>query len=191
MTALDEARLAPPPPARGIRAAYEPAAAVLVPALAAVALARYGFGGEGLLAAGFAAVLVILSVIDLKERRLPNRIVLPSIAVALVAQAVLHPGRMVEWLAAAGGAAGFFLLPQLVYRGGVGMGDVKLAFLIGLVLGTAVVPAVFVGTLTASLAALGLLVTRGAAARKAGIPYGPFLAAGALLALLTDVGSPF
>ena len=189
MTALDESRSAPSP--RSASAAYELVAAVLGPALVAVALGRYGFGGEGFFAAGFAAVLVFLSVIDLRERRLPNRIVLPSIAIALVAQAILHPGQMLEWLASGAGAAAFFLVPQLVYRGGVGMGDVKLAFLIGLVLGTAVVPAVFVATITASLAALALLVSRGAKARKAGIPYGPFLAAGALLALLTDIGAPF
>lgn len=169
----------------------EPVAAVLAPALAALALARYGLTGEGALAAAFTTVLVVLASIDLKEHRLPNRIVFPSIAVALAWQGVLHPDRMIEWLAAGAGASLFFLVPQLVYRGGVGMGDVKLAFLIGLVLGQAVIPAIFIATVSASVAALAVLVVRGRTARKAAIPYGPFLAAGAALAILTDIGSPF
>jgi leader peptidase (prepilin peptidase) / N-methyltransferase len=166
-------------------------AIVVAPALAAIALGRYGISGEGLLAAAFVVVLVILSVIDLRERRLPNRIVGPAVAVALAAQAILHSSRMLEWLAAAFGAALFFLLPSLVYRGGVGMGDVKLAFLLGAVLGAEVIPALMIGVVAGAVAAAVLLAVRGSDARKYPLPYGPFLSFGAVLGLLTGIASPF
>lgn len=188
---MSETSAAAAVPVEGRWRLVEYGAAVAAPALAAVALARYGLGGEGLFAAGFAVVLVALSVVDIKERRLPNVIVLPSIAVAFASQALLHGDRMLEWTAAAVAAALFFFLPGLFVRGGIGMGDIKLAFLLGAMLGSAVVPALLIGTVSGAIGAAVLVFARGRDARSDGLPYGPFLAAGGLLALLTDVGAPF
>jgi leader peptidase (prepilin peptidase)/N-methyltransferase len=143
----------------------------------------FGFGARAFLAAFFVTVLVVLSVIDLAERRLPNRIVLPAVAIVLAANLALSPGRGIEWLVAALGAAAFFFVPLLVYPAGMGMGDVKLALLLGAMLGKTVLTALFVATLAAGCVAIVLLIVQGASARKQAIPFGPFLALGAIVAL--------
>jgi prepilin signal peptidase PulO-like enzyme (type II secretory pathway) len=176
-------------PAAAARPRLEQVAVVAAPAFAAIALGRHGISADGVLGAGLAVVLVALAVIDVRQRRLPNAIVLPAVLTAVAIQAVFHPGRLPEVLVAAFASAAFFLVPTLVYRGGVGMGDVKLAFLIGLVLGGGVVPALLVATVAAAVYALVLLARRGRSARKETLAYGPFLAAGALLVIL--LGSPF
>ena len=81
------------------------------------------------------AILVVLSWYDLRLRIIPNRIVLPAWALVLAFELLLRPGDWVEWIAASTAAAGLFLLPALVYPAGLGMGDVKLAGLIGATLG--------------------------------------------------------
>lgn len=153
-------------------------------ALGASVLLRYGPTGRGALAASLAALLVVLSAIDLERRVLPNVIVLPAIAVALPAQLLLAPGRWLEWMLAAVGAALVILLPLLAGRAGIGMGDVKLAFLLGLVLGEGVMLAILVASFAVLPVALALLARHGGAALRMGVPFGPFLALGALVALL-------
>ncbi len=93
----------------------------------------------------------------------------------------MHPS--VEWLAAALGASGFLLLAALAYPGGMGMGDVKLALLLGVVLGRTVPVALMIGMVSALVPAVVLLARHGTAARKMGIPFGPFLALGGVVAL--------
>jgi leader peptidase (prepilin peptidase)/N-methyltransferase len=122
-------------------------------------------------------------VIDLEERRLPNVIVLPALVVVLTAHLVLSPDRALEWTLAAVGAAVFLFLPSLFTPGGMGMGDFKLALLLGAMLGTAVVTAILVASVTGALAGVAVLAARGAAARKQAIPFGPFLALGGVVAL--------
>ncbi len=153
-------------------------------ALVGACAVRFGFTPKMFLAAFVLTVLVVLSLIDVAERRLPNRIVLPSTAVVLVAQLAVEPERASEWLLAAVGAALFLLLPLFVYPAGMGMGDVKLALLIGAALGYDVVLALFVALLTSSLYAVVLLLRHGGAARKASMPFGPFLGFGAAVLLL-------
>lgn len=153
-------------------------------AVAASVLLRYGATGRGAVAGSLAALLVVLSAIDLERRVLPNAIVLPAIAVALPAQLLLAPGRWLEWTLAAIGAALLLLLPLLAGRAGVGMGDVKLAFLLGVVLGEDVVLAVVVASLAVLPVALALLARHGGAALRMGVPFGPFLALGAVVVLL-------
>lgn len=166
----------------GVRGAFVAAVAAGV---AAAVLLRYGASGRGAVAASFAALLVVLSAIDLERRLLPNAIVLPAIAVALPAQVLLFPGRWLEWTLAAFGAALVLLLPLFAGRvGGVGMGDVKLAFLLGLVLGEDVLLAIVIASLAVLPVALALLVRHGGAAMRMGVPFGPFLSLGALVALL-------
>jgi leader peptidase (prepilin peptidase)/N-methyltransferase len=128
-------------------------------------------------------VLVVLAAIDLERRIIPNRIVLPAVVLILAAQIALSPDRALEWTAASLGAALFLLLPLLVYPSGMGMGDVKLALLLGAGLGWAIVPALVAGLFAAFIVALVVLVRGGLAARKTALPFGPFLVLGALFAL--------
>ena len=101
--------------------------------------------------------------------------------VLFVAQTVLEPS--VEWLAAGLGAAAFFLIAALAYPGGMGMGDVKLALLLGVVLGRTVPVALLAGMLAALVPSFVLLAKHGRAGRKMTIPFGPFLSLGGVLAL--------
>jgi len=140
--------------------------------------------GDTLLIVFVIAVLAVLSWRDLRARVIPNRIVLPAWTIVLVSQVVLHPGHWDEWLIASGVAAAVFFVPALVYPEGLGMGDVKLVGLIGAALGYAVLNGLLVGTALAGLFAAALLLRYGSGARRVTFPYGPFLAAGAVVVLL-------
>jgi len=144
---------------------------------------RFGLSAEAFLAAFFCAVLVALSAIDIERRILPDLIVLPSFAVVLVAHVALEPDRALEWVAGSLGASLFLFLALLAYPAGMGMGDVKLALLLGAMLGKSVVVGFMLGMVAALVPALVLLARHGLAARKMGIPFGPFLALGAVAAL--------
>src|SRR4051812_9438472 len=137
----------------------------------------------------FAGSLIALSAIDLEHYRLPNRILLATTYMGLpllfAAAGLEH-----EWHAArdavVGGIVGLALLlaVHLVSPRGMGMGDVKLAGVLGLFLGYLSIGHVFVGLFLGFVlgAVLGvLLIATGVRSRKDHIPFGPFLAAGALL----------
>jgi leader peptidase (prepilin peptidase) / N-methyltransferase len=156
-------------------------AVVVAVALVAACAAVFDWPVEVIVNAAGCVVLVAVTVTDLERRIVPNRIVVPALVAALVVQTVRDPS--VEWVLAAVGAGGFFLVAALVYPAGMGMGDVKLAAFLGAWLGRDVVVALFAGSLLAFLPALGLLVFKGARARKIGLPFAPFLAAGAVIAL--------
>jgi leader peptidase (prepilin peptidase) / N-methyltransferase len=173
----------PPEPARPA-ARVRPAAAIAAAALAGAALLRLGATREGLLAAATVAVLTVLAAIDLEVRILPNRIVFPAVLGAIAWQALIFPDRLVECLIAGVGAALVLLLPSLIQPGAIGMGDVKVAAFLGLVLGADVIGALIVGSLLSAPVALVLLLVKGSAARRAALPFGPFLALGAAIALL-------
>jgi leader peptidase (prepilin peptidase)/N-methyltransferase len=160
------------------------AAAAFGVALVALCFLRFGFHGHAFIGGVFVAVLAYLAAFDVEHRLIPNRVVLPATVVVLALQIAVYPDRTVEWIAAAAGAAGFFLLTALVYPPGLGMGDVKLALLLGAALGTNVVGAVLLGTVGAALFGGGLVLRNGAAARKSAIAFGPFLAVGGIIALL-------
>ena len=147
---------------------------------------RFGASAYALLAAAFCVVLVVLSVIDLEHRIVPNRVVVPGAAAVLAAQLVRAPS--IEWPLAALGAALFLFVAALAYPAGMGMGDVKLALLLGAMLGRDVAAALLIGFLCALVPAIVLLARDGTAARKAAIPFVPFLAAGALVALFAGRG---
>jgi leader peptidase (prepilin peptidase) / N-methyltransferase len=151
--------------------------------LIAACFFRFGLTGEAALASFFCAVLVALSAIDFERYILPDRIVLPSAAIVLVANIALHPGQAPEWIAAGLGASLFLFVALLVYPKGMGMGDVKLALLLGFMLGRYVGAGLMVGMLAALVPAIFLIARHGAQARKMKIPFGPFLAFGAIVAL--------
>ncbi|HEV8251131.1 MAG TPA: prepilin peptidase [Gaiellaceae bacterium] len=144
-------------------------------------LLAYGATATAVLAALFCAVLVAVSVIDLEHRIIPNRIVVPAAAVVLVARTVLDPSP--AWAIAALGAAGFFLVAILVYPSGMGMGDVKLALLLGAMLGPTVPVALMIGMIAALVPSLVLVARHGSAARRMALPFAPFLALGGVVAL--------
>jgi leader peptidase (prepilin peptidase) / N-methyltransferase len=155
--------------------------AVIAGGLVVACFAVFGPGADALVASFFCAVLSAVSVIDIEHRIIPNRIVLPAAAAVLVAQTILHPS--VEWALAAVGAAGFLFLAFLVYPAGMGMGDVKLALLMGAMLGTSVAVALVLAMLLAVVPGVFLLLRHGSSARGIGIPFGPFLALGSVVAL--------
>jgi leader peptidase (prepilin peptidase) / N-methyltransferase len=163
------------------------ASALTLP-LVVLCLVELGPTPSAAVASLFVAVLALLTVIDLEERRVPNRIVVPAFAAVLTAQLVRSPDRAGEWLLAALAAALFFAVPAWLAPGSIGMGDVKLALLLGAMLGQAVVVAIVVASVAAAAAALALLVVHGAAARRRTMPYVPFLALGAVVALFAADG---
>jgi leader peptidase (prepilin peptidase) / N-methyltransferase len=144
---------------------------------------HFGLSARAFVAAFFVSALVVLSAIDFERRILPDVIVLPSTAIVLAAQVALFPGRSLEWVLAALGASLFLFLALLAYPKGMGMGDVKLALLLGAALGQTVVVCLMVGMLAALVPGLALIARHGAAGRKVAIPFGPFLAFGAVVAL--------
>jgi leader peptidase (prepilin peptidase) / N-methyltransferase len=158
-----------------------PAIELVTALLVAACVFVFGVTFEALVAAFFCAVLVAVSAIDLEHRIIPNRIVLPAAAIALVAQTALEPS--VEWTLAALGCSLFLFLAVLAYPSGMGMGDVKLALLLGAVLGRTAPVALMVGMLAALVPVVFLFARHGSAARKMAIPFGPFLAVGAVVAL--------
>src|SRR5207237_8678877 len=143
-----------------------PAGALATAALAAWCALEFGLTLEALVAAFFCAALVAVSAIDLEHRIIPNRIVLPAAAIVLAAQTALRPSP--EWALAALGASGFLLVAALVYPAGMGMGDVKLALLMGAMLGRVVPVALLLGMLAALVPSGVLFVRHGGEARKMG-----------------------
>jgi prepilin signal peptidase PulO-like enzyme (type II secretory pathway) len=156
-------------------------------ALAAGCFAAFGLSAYATLAAFYCAVLLAVTVTDIERRIIPNRIVLPATAVVLVAHTAIDPS--FEWVLGALGGSAFLFVAALVSPGGMGMGDVKLALLIGGMLGLGVAAALGIASVLALVPSLLLLVRHGRAARKMAFAFGPFLAAGGLIILFT--GSPF
>ncbi|HTR76234.1 MAG TPA: A24 family peptidase [Solirubrobacterales bacterium] len=129
-------------------------------------------------------MLATVSVIDLRERRVPNRVLGVAVALGLSLLAVADPSSVPGRLAVALLAGGAFLALALLRPDGFGMGDVKLIGVMGFFLGVGVLTAIMVALLSASLLGLVLFVRDGRAAAKATIPFAPLLALGGVLALL-------
>jgi leader peptidase (prepilin peptidase) / N-methyltransferase len=148
-----------------------------------VALAR-GFDADLLLELPFAAMLIAVAAIDLEHRIVPNRILLPLAVWALAGSALVRPDMLPELAIAGAAAFTALLLAALAYPAGMGMGDVKLAGVMGLYLGAAVAPAMLVAFLSGSLAGIAIMLREGGAARKKALAFAPFLALGGLVGLL-------
>jgi leader peptidase (prepilin peptidase) / N-methyltransferase len=158
-----------------------PAVELVTALLVAGCFWKFGLSGSAFVAAFFCIALVAVSGTDVEHQVIPNRIVLPAAVVVLAANTALHPS--VEWVLAALGASGFLFAAALAYPKGMGMGDVKLALLMGAALGKTVPVALMLGMFAALVPSVYLLVRHGAAARKMKIPFGPFLAFGSVVAL--------
>jgi leader peptidase (prepilin peptidase)/N-methyltransferase len=131
-------------------------------------------------------VLIVLpvAVIDLEHRIIPNKITAPGAVLAVILGSALDPGGEPTRLIAGAAAAGFLLIAALAYPGGMGMGDVKLAGVIGLLLGESVIPAILIALLTGVVVGTIVMARKGVReGRKTAVPFGPFLALGATVCI--------
>ena len=142
---------------------------------------EFGLTARAASAAIGCAALVVATATDLERRIVPNWVVLPAAAAVLVIQTVFYPSP--QWALGAVGAAGFLFVAALAYPGGMGMGDVKLALLIGALLGKTTPVGIMLGLLLALVPSVVLIARHGSRARRIAIPFAPFLAAGAVIAL--------
>jgi leader peptidase (prepilin peptidase) / N-methyltransferase len=141
----------------------------------------FGFTLKAAAAAIACGALVVVTATDLEQRIVPNGVVLPAAAAVLTLRTVAHLSP--EWALGAVGAAGFLFVAALAHPGGMGMGDVKLALLIGALLGRTTPVAILLALFLALVPSAVLIARHGAGARKLGIPFAPFLSAGAVIAL--------
>jgi leader peptidase (prepilin peptidase) / N-methyltransferase len=162
---------------------YPVVEAVTAAAFVAITLAR-GVDSDLLLELPLAAVLVAVAAIDLEHRIVPNRIVVPAAIFGLVAAALVDRGQLPELLIAGAAAFTALLAAALAYPAGMGMGDVKLAGIMGLYLGAAVAPALLAAFAAGAGVGVAILAREGASARKRALPFAPFLALGGLVGLL-------
>lgn len=129
------------------------------------------------------ATLVVVTVTDLERRIIPNRVLAASAVIGAAVLVIGEPSALPEHAVAALAAGGLLFAAALAYPRGMGLGDVKLAAVMGLYLGRAVAPALVIALLAGSVVGLAMIARHGAAARKRAIPFGPFLALGGVIAL--------
>ena len=154
-------------------------------ALCAAAVLTHDTAAGIALSVAFVLLLVPAALIDLEHRIIPNRLTAIGALLALVLGTALDPSGEPTRLIAGAAAGGFLLLAALAYPGGMGMGDVKLAGVMGLFLGVAVAPAILIALFAGVLLGAVILARRGAReGRKTAVPFGPFLAFGGIVAVL-------
>jgi leader peptidase (prepilin peptidase)/N-methyltransferase len=131
------------------------------------------------------AILIPIALIDLDQRIIPNRITLPAALIAIALGLILNPSGVPEQLIAGAAAGGFLLVFALAYPKGMGMGDVKLAGVMGLYLSRSVAVALLVAVLVGAIVGTAVMARVGVKeGRKTAVPFGPFLALGGVVALL-------
>ena len=172
-------------PAAPIPIPRHPLLGVAVVALTVLSFALFGLEPKAFIAAFTAGVLAVLAAIDIKHRLLPNRILLPATAVVLVAQVAFYPEHAVAWLLAGPAAAAFLALPLIVRRDAMGMGDIKLALLLGSAVGWGVFGAIVIGCVAMVPVAV-LMLARDGSIRGATLPFGPFLAFGTIVLMFAS-----
>ncbi len=131
----------------------------------------------------FVATLLVVTLTDLEDRIIPNQVLGASLVAGVVLAVIADNGDLLERAEAAAIAFGVMFVAALLYARGMGMGDVKLAGLMGVYLGRAVAPALFAAFLAGAVFGLALIAARGSEARKQAVPFGPFLALGGLVGL--------
>ena len=136
-----------------------------------------------ILDASLLVLLATVTVTDLRSRLVPDRALLGASAVALAAVALSEPGGLLERLGCALGAGGLLLAAALSRPDSMGLGDVKLTAVLGLYLGMGVVTALLVAFAAGALAGAAIVAAGGWQARSRAIPFAPFLALGALVAV--------
>jgi leader peptidase (prepilin peptidase) / N-methyltransferase len=161
----------------------------LVEALTAALAAGVVLANDGthdvLLGLALVVLLVPIALIDLDHRIIPNRLTALGAVAALAVGAATDLDGVPQQLIAGAAAGGFLLLAALARPGGMGMGDVKLAAMLGLFLGREVAVALLVALLAGTLVGVAVMARRGVGeGRKTAIPFGPFLALGGVVALI-------
>ncbi|HEX6153937.1 MAG TPA: prepilin peptidase [Solirubrobacterales bacterium] len=151
---------------------------------AATVLVLWDDAGEIALGLVFVSALVVVTLTDLERKVIPNKVLLVAAVLGVIIAAVSDPGSLPERAIAAVAAGGLLFAAAMAYPRGMGLGDVKLAAVMGLFLGRDVGAALLVALLAGSLVGLAIMAREGAAARKRGIPFGPFLALGGVVGLL-------
>jgi leader peptidase (prepilin peptidase)/N-methyltransferase len=160
-----------------------PAIELLTAAAFAAVVAVRGADAGLLVELPFVAVLIAVAGIDLEHHIVPNRIVVPAAAWALLGAAFVARSHLLALVIAGAAAFAVLLAMALAYPGGMGMGDVKLAGVMGLYLGLSVAPALLAAFAIGSIIGVALVALTGGG-RKRGVPFAPFLAAGGLIGLL-------
>lgn len=162
-----------------------PVVELLSGAFAAMALARFGLGWQALLMYALIAAFLVITFIDLDHRIIPDVITLPGIPIGLAASfgpGMISPLESLVGILAGGGslflvAWGYQLVTQ---REGMGGGDIKLLAMIGAFIGwKGVLLTIFIASLTGTLAGMALILRR-RGDMKLAVPFGPFLAVGAI-----------
>jgi leader peptidase (prepilin peptidase)/N-methyltransferase len=136
---------------------------------------------------GLALVLILVptALIDLEHRIIPNTLMAIGAVAGVVLVGLTDPSHLVDHLIAAAAAGGFFFIVVLAYPSGMGMGDVKLAAVLGLYLGASVIPALLIALLAGTIVGAVIIARKGAKeGRKTAVPFGPFLALGGVVGLL-------
>jgi leader peptidase (prepilin peptidase)/N-methyltransferase len=132
----------------------------------------------------FVSTLVIVANSDLDMRIVPNQVIFISLLTGVVAQALAYPDLWLTWTLSAVIAFSVMFLVALAYPRGMGMGDVKLAAVMGLYLGRSVAPAMFLAFVLGTIVGLGVIALRGVAeGRKTALPFAPFMAIGGVFGL--------
>ena len=149
----------------------------------AVVLAQ-GISGDLIALIPFTAVLIAVTFIDLEHKIVPNKIMGPAAIYGLVTAVAFRTDMLPELLIAGAGAFVFFLVAALIHPKGMGMGDVKLAGVMGLYLGKLVIPALFIAFLVGAVVGVVLVMRHGMRSRKVGVPFAPFMALGAFVSML-------
>jgi leader peptidase (prepilin peptidase)/N-methyltransferase len=129
-------------------------------------------------------MLIAVAAIDLEHRIVPNKILLPMAVWGVGMSAVVRPDALPELLIAGAAAFTALLLAAVAHPAGMGMGDVKLAGVMGLYLGLSVAPALLIAFLAGSLVGVAMMARGGTGERKRGVPFAPFLALGGLVGVL-------
>ncbi len=151
---------------------------------AVTVLVLHGDPAQLVLGLVFVATLAAITLTDLELRIIPNKILLVSAIAGVALAAGLDPSSLLERAIATAAAGGLLFAIAFAYPRGMGMGDVKLAAVMGLYLGRSVAPALLIGFAAGSVFGLALIARHGAAARKQAVPFGPFLALGGVVGLL-------
>ena len=152
--------------------------------LCALVVVDQGFDEDAVLGLAMVLLLVPVALIDLDTQTIPNKLMIVGAVAAPAIVLLTEPDAITEHLIACVAGGGFFLLAVLAYPRGMGMGDIKLAAVLGLFLGRAVAPAIFIA-LVAGTVVGGLIMARKGMqeGRKTKVPFGPFLALGGYVAL--------
>jgi leader peptidase (prepilin peptidase)/N-methyltransferase len=166
-----------------ISARYPVVEAITAALYVAVVAAKWGDVLQMTLGLVLVTFLVPIAVIDFDLKVIPNKLTGPAAVLAVALGAVLEPSYLPEQLIAGAGALVFFMLPALIHKKGMGMGDVKLAAVLGLYLGRNVAPAIMIGLVLGVIVGAAVVAVKGVSeGRRTKVPFGPFLATGALVA---------